>query len=273
MAVDSNRSEALKRIAGQIRERDSMRASLSAAKRRQLTMLPRIVPEAPGYEFAWVYEPAEHVSGDFYDLVDLGRGRIGVLMGDVSGHGMEAGMIMGMAKKALQIYARAEVEAGPAEVLYQANEDLGQDLDSETFLTVVYGVLDTAAGKLDFIRAGHTHPILLGPEPGKWQVMKSGGMMIGMTGGPIFKRSLEPNEIALEPGQTFFIYTDGIIEAHERGGAIYGVDRLLEYLEAEAPSGKPLQGVLDGLIDALDDWTGGAEAEDDITVLAIRRNA
>jgi len=270
---EGSRSEALKRIAGQIRERDSMRASLSAAKRRQLTMLPRIVPEAPGYEFAWVYEPAEHVSGDFYDLVDLGEGRIGVLMGDVSGHGMEAGMIMGMAKKAIQIYARAEAEGGPAEVLSQANEDLGQDLDSETFLTVVYGILDGKAGNLEFIRAGHTHPILIGPEPGKWEVMKSGGMMIGMTGGPVFRRSLEPHHIALAPGQTFFLYTDGIIEAHERGGAIFGVDRLLEYLEAEAPSRKPLQEVLDGLVGVLDEWTGGAEQEDDITVLAIRRDA
>ena len=269
MGAESGSQSRLRKIAGQIRERDSMLASLSAAQKYQTMMLPREVPEVPGYEFAWVYYPAEHVSGDFYDLIDLGGGRIGVLMGDVSGHGMEAGMIMGMAKKAIQIYARSG--GGPVDTLVKGNDDLGKDLHSDTFLTVVYGVLDTEANRLEFVRAGHTHPVLLGPGKGTWEVVKSGGMMIGMTGGSIFAKSLQPLKLDLKPGQAFLLYTDGIIEAHERGGAVFGVDRMLECLE---PAGdvKPLKEVLKGLVDEVTAWTAGQPQEDDITVLALRRN-
>ena len=266
----SGHKRTLKEIAGKIKERDSMLASRSAMRRRQEVMLPKDAASPPGYEFANVYEPAEHVSGDFYDLIDLGDGRIGVLMGDVSGHGMEAGMIMGMAKKALQIYARSGQP--PVEVLVMGNDDLSRDLDSETFLTVVYGVLDPAAGTIEFVRAGHTHPILTGPGAGKWEVLKSGGMMIGMTGGDIFRRSLEPHAVRLQPGQVLYLYTDGVIEAHERGGAVFGVDRLLEHLEPGGQPGRALQETLDGLVVALEDWTGAQPQEDDITVLALRRS-
>ncbi len=265
-----SQADKLKKIAGVIRQRDAMEKALSVAERRQLTMLPKHVPEVPGYEFASTYTPCASVSGDFYDIIDLGDGKIGLLNGDVSGHGMEAGIIMGMAKKALQIYAHTG--DSPVEVLASGNDNLCDDLDSETFFTVVYGVLDSKANKLEFVRAGHSHPILLGPTPDKWDVIKSGGMMIGMTGGPIFRKSLEAVTIDLMPGQSFYMYTDGIIEAHERGGALYGMDRLLGFLESAGDPRKPLQSVLDGLVVNLDEWTGGAEPEDDITVLAVRRN-
>lgn len=261
---------ALKRIAGTISDRIKVEKSLDVASRRQQVMLPD-VPEVPGYEFASVYRPAEHVSGDFYDIIELGAGRYGLLIGDISGHGMEAGIVMGSARKALQIYARTGED--PEKVLTWGNDDLGRELDRQTFLTAAYSILDTANASLRYVRAGHSHPVLMGPDPGRWQVVKSAGTMIGVTGGERFTKSLEELQMPLAPGQAFIQYTDGLIEARERGGDEFGIDRVIEHLEGEYGAETPLAGMFDGLLNELDSWTGGAEQEDDISILAVRRSA
>jgi len=233
-------------------------------------MLPA-VPEVPRYEFASVYRPAEHVSGDFYDIVPLGGERYGMLMGDISGHGVEAAIVMGSARKAIQIYARSG--EAPSTVLSWANDDLGRELDRETFLTAGYAILDTVSDSILCVRAGHTHPILTGPGPDEWRVVKSNGMMIGNAKGDLFTRSLEEVDLALEAGQSFILYTDGIIEARERGGDLFGVDRLIEHLAGEVGFGRSLGETLDSLVHELTVWTGDVPQEDDISILAVRRNA
>ena len=269
MAEDPRKAtQALRNIANTISERIKVQRSLSLASKRQLVMLPK-VPEVPGYEFASIYLPAEHVSGDFYDIVDLGGDRYGLLIGDVSGHGMEAGIVMGSARKALQLFARGGDH--PATVLSWANDDLGPELDRETFLTAAYSVLDAGANTLTYVRAGHNHPLLMGPEAGQWQVIKSGGMMIGAARGDTFAKSLQEVALELAPGQWFVQYTDGLVEARERGGEEYGIDRLIERLEKEASPQKSLSDVLDGLVAELFAFTGGAAQEDDISILAVRR--
>jgi sigma-B regulation protein RsbU (phosphoserine phosphatase) len=260
-------TQALRTIANSIQEQINVKRSLDVASRRQLVML-RAIPEVPGYEFASVYRPAEHVSGDFYDVIDLGGGRYGLIVGDVSGHGMEAGIVMGSARKALQIYARSGEP--PTHVLTWGNDDLGPELDRQTFLTAAYSVLDTEAHSLLHVRAGHTPALLFGPGPREWQVIKPGGMMIGVAKGQTFTNSLEEVQLALAPGQALIQYTDGVIEARERGGDEFGVDRLIEYLE-KRPAEQPLSGILEGLVAELETWTGGAAQEDDISILAVRR--
>lgn len=262
------RRDPLKTIASSISDRINVQRSLDVASKRQLLMLPQ-VPEVPGYEFASVYLPAEHVSGDFYDIVDLGAGRFGLLVGDISGHGMEAGIVMGSARKALQIYARSGED--PAKVLTWGNDDLGMELDRQTFLTAAYSILDTGAHSLRYVRAGHTHPLLMGPGPGECQVVKSGGTMIGVTGGERFADSLQEVQLELAPGQAFIQYTDGLIEARERGGEEFGVDRVIEHLDAQAGAERTLTETLEGLVGELESWTGGAQQEDDISMLAVRR--
>ena len=260
----------LKKIAGIISERINVQRALSVAGKRQQLMLPK-APEVPGYEFASVYRPAEHVSGDFCDIVELGEGRYGLLIGDVSGHGMEAGIVMGAARKALQLFARTGESA--ATVLSWGNEDLGRELDRETFLTAAYSILDTAAHALCYVRAGHTHPLLMGPLAGQWQVIKSGGMMIGSTLGDRFAKSLAEVRLELQPGQCFIQYTDGLVEAKERGGDEFGTDRVIGHFDKAAGTEQPLAAVLDALVAELAAWTGGAAQEDDISILAVKRQA
>jgi serine phosphatase RsbU (regulator of sigma subunit) len=258
----------LRAVASSLRQEETVRDSLTVAKKRQQYMLPR-VPEVKGYDFAFIYHPAEHVSGDFCDIIDLGGGRYGILLGDISGHGMEAGLIMGAARKALQIYARSA--QSPIQALSWANDDLYRDLDRQTFLTVGYAVLDTSNGVLQYVRAGHTHPLLLGPERKQWEAIKCGGTTIGVTKGEHFTKLLEEKTVELRPAQSFVQYTDGVIEAHDRTGREYGMDRFIDYLQGKDQTGKPLGPSLEGLLQELNDWAGGADQEDDITVLAVKR--
>ncbi len=260
----------LKAVADGLKKQITQKRSLTVARKRQRYMLPRL-PDVAGYEFAYVYSPAEHVSGDFCDVIDLGGGRCGILVGDISGHGVEAALIMGAARKALQIYARSA--EGPAQAVAQANEDLRHDLDRETFLTVSYAVLDTASGSIRYVRAGHNPPLLLGPDRGQWKEVKPGGTSIGVTRGEQFSRLLEEVELELEPGQAFVQYTDGVVEAHETGGEEFGVGRFVGYLERHARAGRRMAQALESLPAELEAWTETAAQEDDITVLAVRRRA
>jgi serine phosphatase RsbU (regulator of sigma subunit) len=264
----SKSTQALRNIANTIEERIKVQKSLSLASKRQLVMLPK-VPDVPGYEFASIYLPAEHVSGDFYDIIAAGENRYGLLIGDVSGHGMEAGIVMGSARKALQLFARGGDH--PATVLSWANEDLGPELDRETFLTAAYSLLDVGANTITYVRAGHNPPLLVGPQVGQWQVVTSNGMMIGVTSGETFSKSLQEVVLELAPGQWFLQYTDGLVEARERGGEEYGIDRLIERLEQESDPQRPLSDVLDDLIAELFSFTGSSAQEDDISILAVRR--
>lgn len=259
----------LRRVAGEIRRKKDLEQSLGLAKKRQRFMLPGL-PEIAGYEFAATYDPAAEISGDFYDFIELGQGRIGILIADVSGHGVEAAIVMGMAKKSLSIFARTS--DGAARTLARGNDDLRGDLDAETFLTAVYAVLDAEAGEMVLARAGHPLPVLFNPErrPPHRQ-LKPKGMVIGMLAGADFERSLGEVTVQLVPGDLVFLYTDGLTEARSLSGEQFGVDRLLGILESN-PRSTP-EKILQTVRETVERFTGGREAEDDITMIAFRRKA
>ncbi len=124
-------------------------------------MLPK-PPSIRGFDFDCSYIPCDEVSGDFYDFIRIDETHLGISIGDVSGHGIEAAMVMGMAKKALQIFARDGCSA--KEVLALANKDLGRDLLEGTFVSAAYGILDTAKRTFVFARAGNNPPFLVNPR-------------------------------------------------------------------------------------------------------------
>ena len=259
----------LRRMAREIQRKRDIEQGLGVARRRQMVMLPE-PPDLEGYEFACTYDPATDISGDFYDFVRLGDGRVGVLIGDVCGHGIEAAIVMGMAKKSLSIFAR--YSPGPVEALSQANDDLCGDLDSDTFLTATYAVLDSAEGRMVLARAGHPMPVLFNRkrEP-RHQEIRSKGMMVGMSRGAVFGKSLQEVVVDLMPGDLLFFYTDGLTEARSPSGAQFGLDRALEILEA-SPRAK-VATLLENVRQAVGDFRGGGEREDDVTMIAFRRSS
>ncbi len=257
----------LKQLAQELQNKHEMDKSMKMARLRQLHMLPNM-PKVPGLEFQTLYIPATNVSGDFYDFIEVGENLIGIAMGDVSGHGIEAGIIMGMAKKALQIYAKGK--PSPKETLVVTNSDLATDLDGETFVSASYGVLDTAKRILRFARAGHNPPYLVNPaRTPPLAEIKPNGMVIGVDkSGKRFPLVTQEQEIQLQSGDLFFQYTDGLVEAPNKRKEEFGEERVKELLLKYWSLGS--LDLLNLMEETVGRFTGERQQEDDITMIAIK---
>ncbi len=268
MSPTGSDPDLLRRMAREIQRKQDIEQGLGVARRRQAVMLPS-PPDIDGYDFACTYDPATDISGDFYDFVRFGDDRVGVLIGDVSGHGIEAAIVMGMAKKSLSIFARFS-EGSPSKALSQGNDDLCGDLDSDSFLTAAYAVLDGPGGRMVLARAGHPMPVLFNRKrKPRHQEIRSKGMMVGMSKGATFANALDEVTVDLVAGDLIFFYTDGLTEARSPSGAQFGIDRALEMLESN-PRAKAAT-LLDNVRSAVADFRGGGEPEDDMTMIAVRR--
>jgi sigma-B regulation protein RsbU (phosphoserine phosphatase) len=258
----------LKRMADEIRKKQEMTRALQLAAKRQRYMLPKEV-NVPGYEIASVYRPCSDVSGDFYDIIPLDSGRqVAMFIGDVSGHGIEAALFMGMGKMALGLFARQY--RAPTEVLSRANEALAEELDSETFISALYALLETDTGRLTVGRAGHPKPVIFNPQRSPvWSYIEPKGVVLGMARGQMFKKSLVEAELILQPNDTFFIFTDGLVEAHDRNNEQFGNDRMLEAIVKHGKSG-PHQ-LIAALLKEVETFLGGKPLEDDVTLIAVQR--
>jgi sigma-B regulation protein RsbU (phosphoserine phosphatase) len=263
-AVDTSR---LKQLAQKLQSEQEMNKSIEVAQKRQRQMLPNL-PKVPGIEFHAVYVPATNVSGDFYDFIDVGENLIGIAMGDVSGHGIEAGIIMGMAKKALQIYAKGR--PSPKDTLSITNEDLAKDLDGETFVSASYGVLDTANRVFRFSRAGHNPPFLVNPKrPEKIIEIKPNGMVIGVDkSGKRFPLVTQEQEIRLQSGDLVFQYTDGLVEAPNKHKEEFGEQRVKDMLVKHY--NLSVIELIDLFEESIHSHYGERAQEDDITMIAFK---
>ncbi len=257
----------LKQLANELRQKTEMEKSMKMARLRQLHMLPSM-PKVDGFEFKSLYLPCTNVSGDFYDFITVSDHEIGIAMGDVSGHGIEAGIIMGMAKKALQIYAKGL--PSPKQALALTNADLGKDLDGETFVSAAYGVLDTRERIFRFARAGNTPPYLVNPaRTPPLKEVKPNGMVIGVDKtGRHFDVVTQEEVIQLQSGDLFFQYTDGLVEAPDRQKDEFSAERLRELLVKQATL--PAAELITLLEEAVQSHIGSLEQEDDITMIAFR---
>lgn len=246
---------------------EELEESVRKASERQRRLLPAEAPKLPGAEIDLVYRPAAVVSGDFYDFVPLDDGRTAFLVGDVSGHGIEAGIVMGMAKKVLAI--RLQDYPDPVDALVRVNEDVDRELGRVSFVTAFVAVYDPAARTLTCVRAGHNPPLLYNPKrDGAGLRLEPKGMGLGIVGQDLFEPSIETLEIGVEAGDVLLLYTDGLVEAHDKTGAEFGVERTIKILGNTYGYTPAL--VLSQLASALDGFTGDAVSEDDITAVCVR---
>jgi serine phosphatase RsbU (regulator of sigma subunit)/rubredoxin len=240
--------------------------SLEDARSRQLRLLPRL-PDVKGFDFGVIYKPCSTVGGDFYDFIRVGEDLLGIAVGDISGHGIEAALLVGLAKKLLEIHGRSR--ASSAETLLLANADIYPDLDAKTFVTAFYGILNTKTREMKFSRAGHNPLIVFNPRRSqRLQVLDSKGMALGMDPGPIFQQSMEEVSIKLEPGDLLFQYTDGVTESMNHDKDEFGLERL--YAVIDAYGGAEAEYLLYQIEKALADFSEGAKQKDDITMVAIK---
>jgi predicted ester cyclase len=248
--------------AAEARERERIEQELQVARRIQQELLPEATPELDGWRIATYYGPAREVGGDFYDFLDLEDGRLGLVLGDATGHGMPAALVMATTRGML----RAVVQSleSPGEVLARVNEALVADIPPSTFVTCFYGVLDPESGRLRYANTGHNLPCRR--HDGQADELRARGMPLGLMPG----MSYEEKEVVLETGDSTLFYSDGLVEAHDPKGEMFGFPWLRRLVAEHAEEGS----LVDFLMDELRSFTGdGWEQEDDIALVTLRRSA
>ena len=222
-------------------------------------------PTLPGYTFATRYEACSDITGDFFEFITMADGRVGFALADVSGHGVQAGLIMSMAKKTLEIYA--SIGQGPADTLAKVNDALARDLGGKMFISMVYGILSPDTRSITWARAGGTPVFRLSAQTGELSEVKPKGMVLGMKSGQIFRQSLEEQVTRLDAGDKFLLYTDGITETMNTNQEEFGSDRLGEVLRSF--SNERPDRMLDMVMERLRMFRGPLAVSDDLTMLAL----
>jgi predicted ester cyclase len=250
------------------RERERIEQELQVARQIQQALLPEVNPELDGWELTTYYEPAREVGGDFYDFLEFDDGRLGLVVGDATGKGMPAALVMSTTRGML----RAVVQSleSPGEVLARVNEALVADIPPNMFVTCLYAVLDPASGHLVYANAGHDLPYRRRAERNQGaEELWATGMPLGLMPG----MGYEEKEIELEKGESVLFYSDGLVEAHDPKREMFGFPKLRR-LVAEHDAAAEERSLVDFLMDELRSFTGeGWEQEDDITLLTLRRSA
>jgi predicted ester cyclase len=258
----SNASPFLEVLAQETRERERLEQELEVARRIQQASLPKEVPTLEEWQIAPYYQPAREVGGDFYDFLDLADGRLGVVVGDATGKGVPAALMMASTRSTLRAVAQAS--ESPGDALRRVNDPLATDIPSNMFVTCFYAILDPKSGTLSYANAGHDLPYLW--HGGDCEELRARGMPLGLMPG----MSYEEKEMVLDAGETALFYSDGLVEAHDPEGEMFGFPRL-RALIAEHGEERSLG---DFLLEELYSFVGdGWEQEDDITLLTFRRSA
>jgi serine phosphatase RsbU (regulator of sigma subunit)/predicted ester cyclase len=247
-------------------ERERFEQELLVARRIQQASLPREVPEREGWEIAPFYQPAREVGGDFYDFHPLSEGRLGLVVGDATGKGVPAALVMSTTCGMLQLAAQALDSSSPGEILERVNETLLARIPPNMFATCFYAILEPNSASLSYANAGHDLPYLR-RRGGDCEELRARGMPLGL----MPEMSYEEKEIVLQEGDSALLYTDGLVEAHDPQREMFGFPRLrslvAEYAEEERYLGN-------FLMEELYSFVGeGWDQEDDITLLTLKCSA
>jgi anti-sigma regulatory factor (Ser/Thr protein kinase) len=244
------------------RTRQRFEQELEVAKPIQQNFLPKQLPELAGWQVSAYYRPAREVGGDFYDVIPLPDGQVGFVIGDVTDKGVPAALVMAATRSVLRASAQRLVD--PGEVLERVNEHLCPDMPEKMFVTCLYGVLDPETGHFRFANAGHDLPYVKTAKGS--EELRARGMPLGLMSGMPY----EEKETVLVPGDSLLLHSDGVVEAHDPEGGMFGFPRLKQAV-ADYPGGGEL---IDRVLADLHVHTGpGAEQEDDITMVVLQRSA
>jgi serine phosphatase RsbU (regulator of sigma subunit) len=262
-AVRSHRAlmaEAAERLRRAEEDREREARELDAARVIQQQLLPSELPSLPEWRIAAHYQPARAVGGDFYDFIELSGGQIAIVTGDVTDKGIPAALVMATTHSILR--GDAPDRECPGSVLERANDRLYLDIPAQMFVTCLYAVLDPVSGRLRYANAGHSLPYVATAD-GVTELRATGmplGAMPGMT--------YEEHETSLAPGDSVLLHSDGLIEAHNPAGEMFGVPRLQMIVQYSRGS----EHLIDECLSALSAFAGsGWEQEDDITLVTLHR--
>src|SRR5215203_5828446 len=244
----------------EIRQRELVEQELEVARSIQQAPLPKEVPTLEGWQISPFYRPAREVGGDFYDFHFLSEGRVGLVVGDATGKGVPAALVMSTTLGMIQLAAGALDSSSPGEVLSRVNETLFARIPPNMFVTCFYAILDPENASLSYANAGHDPPYL--QRRGEAEELRARGMPLGLMPGMDYKEK----EIVLDAGEVALFYTDGLVEAHNPKGEMFGFPRLRALIAEHAVEGS----LGEFLMEELYSFVGeGWEQEDDITILTL----
>ncbi len=245
----------------ELAEKERLERELELARQVQQSVLPRTFPDVPGYTFAARNVTARRVGGDFYDAFQLEDGRFGVAIADVSGKGLPAALYMALTRSLL--LAEARRESAPSAVLGKVNDLLQELGQPNMFVTIFYGIVEQATGRMTYARAGHDRPLLL--RGGAAYEIDCPGMALGLF--PTPRIALADAGLQLQPGDRLVLYTDGMTDLQNPAGALYDRERFTAV--ASAFANQPAAGLCEGVFAALAEYQADAEQFDDMTLLVL----
>jgi serine phosphatase RsbU (regulator of sigma subunit) len=232
------------------------------ARTIQQASLPKELPTLEGWQITPYYRPAREVGGDFYDVFDLEEARVGVVVGDATGKGMPAALVVSATSSMLRAVAQALGSCSPGDVLGRVNETLFARIPPNMFVTCFYAILEPESGTLSYANAGHDLPYLR-CRGGEAEELRARGMPLGLMPG----MSYEEKEIVLQASEVALFYSDGLVEAHDPEGKMFGFPRLRSLVAEHAEE----VSLGDSLLEELSSFVGeGWKQEDDITLLTLR---
>ena len=267
-------TSSIETLLGEKAEKDRLEEELRVARRIQMSLLPQHDLAVPGLDIVGVCEPAREVGGDYYDVLPLGDGRVGILVADVSGKGASAALYMAELKGLM--LALSVRHTSPRALLIEADRILARHLDGKSFITITYGVVDLAARTFTYARAGHC-PLL--HVPGAYtanrtpRLLAPDGMVLGLDlpDKTIFERLLQEDILPLGEGDVVLLFTDGVTEAMNSRLECFGEARLMAALEASPD--QEFEQLKTGILRRLQAFVGDAEPNDDLTMVLLRMTA
>ncbi len=245
----------------ELADRVVVRDELEVARDLQRELLPRQEPGVEGYEFMFSYRTANTIGGDYYDFLPLDDGRLAIVIGDASGHGIAAGLVMAIANSALKLGFDHDSEPIPVSRL--VNRALYRTGGSRDFMTLFCGVLDPPSGRLDYVCAGHPYP-LLRRASGEVLELGTGSLPLGIR----LNLEMVADHAVVEPGDTLLLFTDGVFETLDRAGESFGFERLM----AAVAQGGSSRSVHDRVLQQVDDFRGDEPLYDDCSVVVVSRD-
>ncbi len=247
-------------------EKERMEEELSIAKDLQVSMLPAECPEIEGFEIAAFSESAREVGGDFFDFIDMGDSRVGLIVGDVTGKSVSGALVMAASRSIFRMLSEQSLPIG--EIMNHANRRTKKDITTGMFVALLYAELDGEKRSVSLSSAGQTQPVHLSAGTGKARLVETEGdtFPLGILEEAEYKETL----LELEPGDTMVFYTDGIVEAMNPQEEIFGFDRLLEVVERGRSDTAEL--LMKRILDEVNTFVSGAEQHDDMTVIVVRCN-
>jgi serine phosphatase RsbU (regulator of sigma subunit)/transcriptional regulator with GAF, ATPase, and Fis domain/anti-sigma regulatory factor (Ser/Thr protein kinase) len=251
------------RLQNEVVERERLEREMQLARSIQQTFLPQQLPAIPNWDLDIRWRTARQVGGDFYDLIELPNGKLGLVIADVADKGMPAALFMVLVRTLIR--AAIHEEESPAAVLEEVNNLMIPDTQNGMFVTVIYAVISLDTGHMVYTNAGHNLPLLLRTHSKEVTQLHKGGIALGI----LKDIHLEDHNIFLEPGDCVIFYTDGVTEAFSPEEEMYGEERLHETIRvADIESAST---VLDAIDDSVNEFIGDNPRADDLTMVAIRR--